>query len=214
MEKADVATKLDTVPTAVFSWIAKEFSPPRNYSTVPTLARRRANFWGAERQKLPFRVVRVFRGFRAGSRGRSPHPIWVSSVAICGRKIFPSPRRVQAQPAMTVIHHGLAGRGKIRLGNVVKPSAPLHHEAGLAQAAEVATGIRVSAAGDGGEFGDGPRLAAGQFAEHLPARGVAEAADQRREVGQRRRNGGSGGFGGGIHENKLFFGLSVSIPEC
>jgi hypothetical protein len=70
---------------------------------------------------------------------------------------------------MTVIHDGLAGCGQILLRNLVKPPAPLHHQARPAQTGEVLGRIVIAATGDFCHFINRSRFARAQFLEHFPA---------------------------------------------
>jgi len=78
---------------------------------------------------------------------------------------------------MAKIHHRLAGRGEILPGELIDPPARLHDDAGLAHLHDVLEGVVVFAAGHLRQFVNRPRLAAGQFPQHLPAGGMADGGE-------------------------------------
>jgi len=90
---------------------------------------------------------------------------------------------------MAKIHDGLAGRRQILLGHLVKPPASAHDEAGAEQSGQMFGGIVVTATAHLRHFVNRPRLAAAQFLEHFPSRGVAQCGDEQFQVRQRRSNG-------------------------
>ena len=79
---------------------------------------------------------------------------------------------------MPVIQDRLAGRGQILPGDLVNPPAPALHKTAVEQLGQMLGGVVVAATGHRGQFGNRPRLAAGQFLEHLPAAPVPQRGDQ------------------------------------
>lgn len=95
-------------------------------------------------------------------------------------QIEPSLPGIESYQAVAEIHMGLAGRGKIMRGQLIKTAATLHHKAGLAHEDEMFHGAVVTAIAGLGEFADGAGIAVGKFAQHLPA---GKIADDKNELG-------------------------------
>ena len=91
---------------------------------------------------------------------------------------------------MPVIQDRLAGRWKILLWDLVNPPAPALDKSAVEQLGQMLGRVVVAATGHLGQFGNRPRLAAGQFLEHLPAAPVPQRGNEPVNVRQR----GDGGI--------------------
>ena len=113
-----------------------------------------------------------------------------------------SGRLIQPEQAVAIIHHGLAGAGQVLLGDFINMAAPAHDQPGEIQLAQMLGGVVVAAAGYLGQFGNGARLAATQFLEHLPAVAMPQAGHDPVNVRAGDGGGGWGCFKGWIHANQ------------